>query len=361
MGSILGNNIKLSLFGESHANIMGVTIDNIKPGVLVDTRIIQEELYKRRPKDTMSTARIEEDKFEIISGIFENRTTGAPLTILVYNNDFISKDYDKIKSIVRPSHADYSAYIKYLGFNDYRGGGHFSGRLTAPIVAVGAICKQLLNDCNISIYTHINSIGDVYDTNILDVILSNEVKLCLDDDFPVIDQQIKSKMQEQITLAKNSNDSIGGSIQVLIKGVRAGIGNPVFNSIESIISHAMFSIGGVKAIEFGKGIEMSKGRASNYNDQIAYINDEVKFLSNNNGGINGGISNGCDICFTVYFKPTPTIGLPMNTIDTSKKENVCVEFEGRHDPCIARRAVHVVSSLSAFTILDLISGNSYEY
>ncbi len=360
MGSIFGNNLKISLFGESHSPVMGITIDNLQPGVLVDLDNIKSELLKRRPQGDISTPRVETDQFEIVSGLFNGYTTGAPLTILIYNQNIKTKDYDELKSVVRPSHADYAAFHKYLGYNDYRGGGHFSGRLTAPIVAAGAICKQILLSKDIQIITHIKSIGTIEDSNLLDVEVTKDLITSLDTNFPVINFEAKKSMQDEILNAKASNDSIGGSVQVLITGIKVGVGNPVFHSLESIISHAMFSIGGVKAIEFGKGIEMSCGYGSIYNDQMTIVDGVEKFVTNNNGGINGGISNGNSICFTVYFKPTPTIGKPLQTIDVNKSKSVTLNAKGRHDPCFVHRACHVVTNLCAVTILDIISGSNYE-
>lgn len=354
MGSVFGKNLKLTVFGESHGSCVGATIDNFPAGVEIDYDNINNWLTKRRPSSSISTTRVEKDEYKIISGIFNNKSTGAPLTLIIENKEHNSKDYNLYKSVMRPSHADYSAYIKYDGYNDYRGGGHFSGRLSAPIVAVGAVCNQVLNTHGIEVIYHIKSVGEIESHDILDIEnINNEY---LNSNFPSLDFDIMNRMMKLIETTKYKGDSIGGSVQVLIKGLKAGVGNPMFDSIESVISHAMFSIGGVKAIEFGKGIEMAFGHGSSYNDMLRINGGEVQFLSNNNGGINGGISNGCDICFTVYFKPTPTIMIKQQTIDIVSKENVELTNNGRHDPCIVHRASHVVGALTSFTILDMLGG-----
>ncbi len=361
MSSVFGKNIILSVFGESHSQTIGATIHNIQPGVKIDNAFIKNELYKRRPRLEIHTPRAEEDDFSIISGVFNGYTTGAPLTILIKNTNISSKNYHSMKGVVRPSHADYAAYLKYNGYNDYRGGGHFSGRITAPIVATCAICKQILKSSNINIIAHIKSIGNINSIDLLDLEIDDSLVEKLEDSFPVVDDKIKDKMIDEIIQSKNQGDSIGGSVQVLVTGLKPGFGNPIFESVEAKIASAMYAIGGIKAIEFGKGISTSKQKASEANDQLTYYANKVTYLSNNNGGINGGISNGDSISFTVYFKPTPTINISQNTIDIINQTNREICMNGRHDPCIVPRAVHVVSNLCAFTILDLIGGNSNGY
>ncbi len=354
MGSIIGNKLKMTLFGESHSSSVGVVLDNLPAGYKIDYEFIQKELNKRKARGNISTSRIEDDKFEIISGVFNDYTTGAPLTIIIKNSNVKSSDYEVIKNIPRPSHADYTAKVKYNNFNDYRGGGHFSGRLTAAIVAGSAICKMILKTMDVEIYHHIKSIGHIESNDLIDTEITDEIKVLLDSDFPVLNNDTKELFINQINEVKQQGNSIGGSVQVLIRGVEIGYGNPFFNSIESQISQAMFSVPGVKAIEFGKGIAISKQSGSDSNDNFSYQNQKVVTSTNNSGGINGGISNGNDIVFTLYLRPTPTITIRQESVNLQEKTNTEVEYQGRHDPCIVHRASHVISNLSAFTILDII-------
>lgn len=353
MSSIYGKNIKVSIFGESHGVMLGVTLNGIKPGVKLDIDFIKKEVARRKPIDILSTPRKEADEFEIVSGYFNGYTTGAPLTIVSYNKNTISKNYDK--NIMRPSHADYTANVKYNGFQDYRGGGHFSGRITLLVVIAGAICKQVLNHYNIEIKSHIKNIGNVYDDD-----LANYEEF--NNDLLTVSEDKLNKMKEVIVAAKNSLDSVGGSIEACICGVPAGLGEPFFDSVESVLSYLLFSIPAVKAVEFGLGKDFNSSYGSMVNDEFTIINNKVVTKTNNNGGINGGISNGMPIVVTASFKPTPSISKKQNTIDIEEMENVEYEINGRHDPCIVIRAKVVVESMLAIGILDLLmdSGEYYD-
>ncbi len=351
MRNTIGDNLTLTLFGESHGPLIGTVLDGITPGILVDEEFIKEMLAKRRPQKDIETPRVEKDDFEIVSGVFNGFTTGAPLTILIKNQNIISKDYNELQSIMRPSHADYTAYVKYQGFNDYRGGGHFSGRLTAGIVAVGSILIKALREKGIYIGTHIKKCGSVVDSDFS--LNALEVKTLINKTFPVIDN-IEEDIKNEIKNAKDNNDSIGGILQTAIIGLPAGLGSEWFSSVEGKIANACFSIGGVKGIEFGKGFEFATSHASVVNDQIYTSENGVKTYTNNNGGINGGITNGMPVVFNLAVKPTPSIKKQQKTLNVKTMENVNLELNGRHDPAIIRRMSVVIDSIVAFVVCDLL-------
>lgn len=356
MSSIWGNNIKLSIFGESHGKAIGVTIHNLPSGIKLDGERIFAFMKRRSPgRDEMSTPRKEEDTPEILSGVYKGYTTGAPLTALISNNDIKSKDYDKLSFLPRPSHADYAAEIRYNGYNDKRGGGHFSGRLTAPLVFAGAIASQILEAKNIYIGAQIKSIFDVQGESFdSDNITKSQLDKLKGADFPALSKG--KEMQEAIQMAKQNMDSVGGIIECCIINLKAGLGNPIFDGIENSISSIIFGIPAVKGIEFGGGFELTKKEGSRTNDGIYCENDEIKTYTNNNGGITGGISNGMPIIFRVAIKPTPSIGVEQNTINTATLKNEKIKIMGRHDPCIVKRAVPCIEAAANIAILDLIMG-----
>lgn len=351
MRNTIGNNLTLTLFGESHGEYIGAVLDGMTPGIEVDLEFLNKQLFKRRPQNKIETPRIETDEFSIVSGVFNGCTTGAPLCLLIPNKNIKSKDYEVIKNIARPSHADYVAFVKYDGFNDTRGGGHFSGRITAPIVAIGSILIKALEKKNIYIGTHILKCGEVEDVvfkgNCEEVITLNNKN------FPVI-SDIEEKIKEEILKYASLGDSIGGILQTEIVGLPAGVGEPWFSSVEGIIANAVFSIGGVKGIEFGKGFGFSEGTGSVLNDEFMIENNRVVTKTNNNGGINGGITNGMPVVFNTCVKPTPSISMPQETIDFEKMENVSLSIEGRHDPAIIRRIAVVIDSIVAIVLADLL-------
>lgn len=357
MSGIWGNKIKISIFGESHGKAVGINIDGLKAGIQLDLDYIENEMRRRAPGDNeFSTPRKEKDEFVILSGFFEGRTTGAPLCAIIYNDDKKTEDYEKLKNTMRPSHADYTGYVKYNGFNDYRGGGHFSGRLTAPLVFAGAICKQILKDMGITIVSHIISIGEKKDKPFDSVNIEEDVlKIMENKDFPVLDQQSGFLMKEVIAGAKGQKDSVGGVVETAVLGIGPGIGEPFFDSVESILAHLIFSIPGVKGLEFGAGFDISRMHGSKANDEYYLDNGLVRTYSNNNGGILGGITDGMPIIFRTAFKPTPSIGRPQRTIDIEARKNVEIEIRGRHDPCIVPRAVPVVEAVTAIALLELIT------
>lgn len=354
MGGIWGRNIKFSLFGESHGEGIGIVIDGLPPGIELDIKNINFEMGRRRPgKNELATSRNEEDSFKIISGYFNGCTTGTPLCIVIYNQNKRSRDYDNIKSTMRPGHADLTGYYKYDGFNDYRGGGHFSGRLTAPIVFAGAVAKQILRKKGINIGSHIYQIGHIKDKSFDKVHIK---KGLLDDlrnkEFPTIDEEKSIRMKDLILKVKEDKDSIGGIIEGAITNIPIGLGSPFFDSIESNLAHLLFSIPAVKGLEFGEGFDISRLKGSEANDEFYIEGDKIKTYTNNNGGVLGGISNGMPIVFRVAFKPTPSIGKSQRTIDISERKNTDIAIEGRHDPCIVPRAIPVVEAVAAMAILD---------
>ncbi len=356
MSGTWGNRIKISIFGESHGKAVGVSIDGLEPGILLDIGFIKNEMKRRAPgNDGFSTPRKEEDEFDILSGFFEGRTTGSPLCAVIFNKDKNSDDYQELKNIMRPSHSDYAGYIKYKGFNDYRGGGHFSGRLTAPLVFAGAICKQLLKSMGVAIVSHITGIGEIRDDSFdLVDIEANTLKKLEGKAFPVMDPSKEALMKEAIVRAKEQSDSLGGIVETAVLGIGPGIGEPFFDSVESTVAHLIFSIPGVKGIEFGTGFDISRMCGSQANDGFYMEGGKVMAYSNNNGGVLGGITNGMPVIFRTAFKPTPSIGKPQRSIDIEKKENTEIKIQGRHDPCIVPRAVPVVEAVTAIAFLELI-------
>ena len=355
MSANWGKNIELSLFGESHGKAIGIVIGNLPAGIKLDLEAIKKDLSRRAPgKNKMSTARKEKDEVEIISGVIDGVTTGAPLVGMIYNSDQHSKDYSYLKELMRPGHSDYSAYEKYHGFNDVRGGGHFSGRLTAPIVFAGAIAKQILKQQGIYVGAHIQSIKDVYDESFSVNISEEMLENLLLKQYPTINDEVFTKMQETIEEARLNQNSVGGTIECAIINVPAGIGNPFFDSVEAHLSQLLFSIPAVKSVSFGLGEKITELYGSEANDSYYYDGDIVKTKTNNNGGILGGISNGMPIVFKVGIKPTPSVSLKQDTISVKTKENSTLEIKGRHDPCIVPRAIVVVEAMAALGILDMI-------
>lgn len=356
MSSTWGNNIKLSIFGESHGRAIGVNIDGLPPGINFDFEEIKFEMNRRAPgKNKISTSRSEGDEIQILSGYFNDKTTGTPLCAMIENTNTKSRDYEKTKDLIRPGHADFTGDEKYLGYNDYRGGGHFSGRLTATICFAGAIAKQILKSKEILIAGHIKSIGHIEDKSFEDIDIDKELLERLKTSkIATIEKEKAVDMENLILDVKKEKDSIGGVIEILVLNPLVGLGNPFFDSIESKISQMIFSIPGVKAIEFGKGFDISKMKGSEANDEFYIEDGKIKTYTNNNGGILGGISNGMPITFKAALKPTPSIGKVQRTVDMSKKENKEIEIVGRHDPCIVIRALPVLEAATALVILDLL-------
>lgn len=356
MSGMWGDKLEISIFGESHGKGIGVVMSGLPVGVKLDLDYVEKDMKRRAPgKSELSTPRQEKDMFDIISGFFEDRTTGAPLCSVIWNADTRSKDYGNIQYNMRPGHADFPGFIKYKGFNDYRGGGHFSGRITAPLVFAGSVAKQILEQKGIVIGAHIKSVADVEDEAIDMVNLDSQLlKDLREKTFPVIDDEKGMQMQDRILAAKEDLNSVGGVVEVAVTGVPVGIGNPFFDSLESKISSLVFSVPATKGIEFGAGFDITRMLGSEANDEYYMDGDEVKTYTNNNGGITGGISNGMPIVFSVAIKPTSSISRKQKTINVKEKKESELEVHGRHDPCIAHRAVPVLESVAAIAILDLM-------
>jgi len=351
-----GHSIKLSLFGESHGKKIGITIEGLPAGIKLDWEQIHQEMNRRKPgKSQIATARIEDDAVEIISGYFNEHTTGSPLTALISNNDTRQHDYDLTKNLMRPSHADFTIYMKYDGFNDYRGGGYSSGRITAPLVFAGAIAKQILEEKGIFVGAHIKKIGSVTDAPFDEENLSaTTFKTVASLPLPVINEGIIPQIEDVIMSVKNDGNSIGGLVECGIIGLPVGIGEPFFDSIESTLSHLLFSIPAIKGVEFGAGFEFVNLTGDVANDSFYYEDDVIKTKTNYNGGVLGGISTGMPVVLTCVIKPTPSIAKPQATVDIKKEKNDIIRITGRHDPCIVPRIVPVVEAVSAIGILDLV-------
>lgn len=351
MKNTFGQSISLTVFGESHGAGVGVVLDGLCSGLAVNDASIKTALSRRAPSTSTDTARRERDAYQILSGVFNGKTTGTPICIFIPNENTDSKAYEY--GIARPSHADYAAFCKYGGYEDYRGGGHFSGRVTAGIVATGAILKDALKGLGISIGTHILECANVRDNEFNDI--QNEV-LSLDcAKFPVLNEDKAKEMIACVEQAKANLDSVGGITQTAIVGLPAGVGEPMFDSVEGMLSHAMFAIGAVKGIEFGKGFELGKMLGSSANDAFVIEDGKVKTSTNNNGGINGGITNGMPVLFNLAIKPTPSIAQKQNTVDFINGKQTEIEIVGRHDPAIVRRICPVVDSVSALVVCDLLA------
>jgi chorismate synthase len=351
----IGNKIKITFFGESHSSYIGVTIDNLPSGIKIDEELIRFNLSKRRPHGEITTNRIERDNYQIISGFLDGYTTGAALTVLIENTNRISGDYKNLTNIPRPSHADYPAHIKYDGKNDKRGGGFFSGRLTALWCIVGSISQQILEKNNIYVGSHILSLKDVIDSSFdMNTIDKNEIVSLNKKHFAVLDDEVFDKMNKLALDAKNNLDSVGGVVESKIINLPIGIGEPYFLSVESYISSLLFSVPGVKGVEFGKGFDITKHFGSEMNDQYRYIDNDITTLSNNNGGILGGLSTGRPIIVRTAMKPTSSIARKQKSIDLSNESNVDLVIKGRHDPQIVSRGTHVINCVLYYAILDLI-------
>lgn len=351
----IGERLKATVFGESHGEIIGIVIDGLPPGLELNHDLIRARLDERRPKAGIGTERMEADQYEIMSGYYHERTTGAPLFISVKNKDVDSRGYEQMRNTPRPSHADYPAHVKSLGHNDPRGGGVFSGRLTVVLVILGAICEQLLEKTKISVFSHMLSLKDVFDVNIDQTHVNSEfIHRSTFGRFPVINHDIEPKLTSLIENAKKTKNSLGGVIESAIVGLPAGLGEPLFGSIESRLSQLLFAIPGIKGIEFGSGFKLAEMTGLEANDPYYYDHDRVVTKTNHNGGILGGISTGMPVILRVAVKPTPSIGAFQQTVDLEAGKNTAIEIGGRHDPAIVIRAVPIVNAILAFGIVDLL-------
>ena len=353
MSSTWGTNIELTIFGESHGEAIGIVLGNLPAGIQLDFEDIDNQMKRRAPGNSvLTTSRKETDQVKIVSGVQDGFTTGAPICAMIENSNQRSSDYDILKECMRPGHADHSAYVKYNGFHDVRGSGHFSGRLTAPLVFAGTIAKQILKQKGIYVGAHILSIKDVCDKHFNVNITKDDLDTLAE--IPTLDKGVYENMKAVIQEAKDKCDSVGGKIECALINVPAGVGSPFFDSLESRISSLMFSIPSVKSISFGLSDDITALYGSEANDAYYYDHEDVKTMTNHNGGILGGISNGMPLVFTVGIKPTSSISLKQNTINVKTKENTTLELTGRHDPCIVLRALVVVESMAALALLDMM-------
>ena len=352
MKNTFGQSVCVTLFGESHGSEIGAVVDGLAPGLRIDEDFIRHQLSLRRPHGKISTARVEADSFRIVSGVFEGRTTGTPLCILIPNTNTRSGDYSK--GLPRPGHADFTAECKYHGYQDYRGGGHFSGRLTAALVAAGAIAMLALRRNGILIGTHISSLAGIPDRPFGN--LEADLELLDETLFPALSPQASEAMQGEIERVASLGDSVGGVLETAVIGLPAGVGEPWFDTVEGVLAHALFSIPAVKGVEFGEGFGFESLRGSEANDGFRVQNGKVVTTTNHNGGINGGITNGMPVLFRCAVKPTPSIFCDQDSVDLATMQNATLSLKGRHDPAIIHRARVVVDSVTALVLCDLLAG-----
>ena len=353
MKSSFGQSVNISIAGESHGEGLVAILSGLTPGIKIDKEYISQCLAQRAPRGKISTPRQEADEFEILSGVFDGYTTGTPITILIRNTNTKSKDYSEMAVTARPGHADYTAQVKYHGFQDYRGGGHFSGRITAVLVAAGAIARLALKSKGIEIGTHVAKCGTVCDRAFENV--EEDIALLNSKYFAVLSDESGEKMQAEILKASEEGDSIGGITETAVCGLPAGLGEPWFDSIESLISHFMFSIPGVKGVEFGAGFGVSDMKGSQVNGSLRVENGRVVPVNDLSGGVNGGITNGDVLKFRCAVRPTPTIFKEQNTVDMKNLEDKTLSAKGRHDPAIVHRVRAVVDAATALTLCDVMA------
>ncbi len=358
MKSSIGSKVRLTVFGESHGPAIGCVLEGLPAGHKIDFDLLSQQLCRRAPgKDKTATPRREEDLPEILSGVLDGVTTGAPLAILIRNNDTRSHNYDDLKVHPRPNHSDYAAWVKYGGYNDVRGGGHFSARLTAPIVAAGAICRSILKEKGITLGGHILSIGNVCDKALDPARVSAEELETLSSRLFALNlPEMEEAMRNEVEAARLAGDSVGGTVELAAVGLPAGVGNPMFCGVENVLANILYGIPAVKGVSFGAGFAFPFMRGSQANDQMYYDEQgRVKCRTNNCGGITGGITNGMPLTVTVALKPTPSISVEQQTVDLATKENSTLKIEGRHDPCIVPRALPALEAAMAIGLLDILA------
>lgn len=350
-------NLDFKIFGESHGDMIGFVLSGFPSGIRINEELIKIELMKRRPQGKISTPRVELDEYKFISGVFNGYTTGENITVVITNNNKKSSDYNN--DIPRPSHSDLAANLKTNGFNDYRGGGAFSGRLTAPLVIMGALAKTILNEKNIKIVSQIKQIGMHTDDEMN--FTKEEIEKLENDKFPCLNNNVKEEMIKLIESIVSA-DSVGGMIKTYVLNVPKGLGGSYFNGVESILSFLIYGIPAVKSVSFGDGIEFSSSFGSMVLDEMCFTNGNINYLANHNGGILGGITTGEPIIINSVIKPTPTITKTVKTINLKTKENIEYSFSGRHDPCIVPRAYVPIESVVSIALLDLLlSEFGYKY
>lgn len=354
MKNTFGNHLTVTLFGESHGVAIGAVLDGLAPGIAVDEDRIRQMLALRRPNGAISTPRVETDTVEFLSGVVNGITTGTPLTLIIRNENTKSCDYTATQTVMRPAHADYPARCKYHGFEDTRGGGHFSGRITAALVAAGAIVLSALEKKGITVGTHIARCAGIPDRAFAD--LADDIKTLSTAQFPALDETAAQQMQNAILAAKQDGDSVGGVLETAVVGLPAGVGEPWFDTFEGMLSHILFSVPAVKGVEFGDGFALADMRGSVANDPYRFENGKVVTATNRNGGITGGITSGMPVLFRTAIKPTPSIAKEQQTVDLATNANTTLSIKGRHDPAIVHRARVVVDAVTALCVADMLTG-----
>ena len=352
MKNTFGQAVTLTIFGESHGPAVGVVLDGLAPGLPVDEERIRRQLARRRPATALDTPRQEPDRYQILSGVFQGRTTGTPVAIIIPNENVRSGDY--AYGLARPSHADYAAYCKYHGYEDWRGGGHFSGRVTAPLAAAGAILLSALAGVGVTVGTHILRCGDVWDRPFA-AEAASDVAALQEAPFPTLTHEAAQAVGKRILQARERQDSVGGITQTAVCGLPAGVGEPWFDTVEGLLSHALFSIPAVKGVEFGDGFALADMRGSQSNDPLRACGGRAVAQSNRCGGIGGGITMGSPMIFRCAVKPTPSISREQQTVNLGTGENTTLTIKGRHDPAIVHRARIVVDSMTAITLADMLA------
>lgn len=351
--NVWGNKLKLSIFGESHGEALGIVIDGLSAGEKLSYEDINFFIDRRRAgKNSFTSPRKEKDEYKILSGVKNNFTTGAPLTVIFENKNTISKDYGNLENLLRPSHADYPAKIKFKGFNDFRGGGHFSGRITLALTFAGAIAKGILKDKNIEIFSHIKKLKYLKDRNFSENIDFEVLRNLEKKDLAFLNPELEEKARNFLERVRESNDSVGGEIECACFNLPVGLGSPFFDSLESKIAHLAFSVPAIKGIEFGIGFNFADRFGSEANDEYYLDGSKIKTVSNNNGGLLGGLSTGMPLIFTVVVKPTASIALEQKTVNIKDMKEETLKISGRHDVCIVPRVLPVIESVMALAVLD---------
>ena len=354
MKNTFGQSMTITIFGESHGAYIGAILDGLTPGMEVDEAFIKHQLDLRRPSGKISTARVEQDEYILASGVYKGRTTGTPLSILIPNTVQKSEDYESKPKIARPGHADYTASVKYHGYEDFRGGGHFSGRITAAVVAAGAIVIPALKKKGIEIGTHIKSSGGIEDRDFNDY--KQDIEALSKTAFPVLDDDAAKNIREMMEKVAAEGDSVGGVLETVVTGMPAGVGEPWFDTVEGMLAHALYSIPAIKGVQFGDAFDLVNARGSEFNDAFCVMDEKVVTKTNHNGGINGGITNGMPLLFRCAVKPTPSIYKEQDSVNLKTVKDAKIIIAGRHDPAIIHRARIVVDSMTALTLYDMLAG-----
>lgn len=350
----IGKNLTVTIFGESHGPAIGAVMDGLPSGIRIDMDLMNEQMNRRKAAGKISTARHEKDLPEFISGVKDGMTEGTPLTLLIRNENVRRSDYGNIMNTPRPSHADYSGHVRYSGFEDASGGGHFSGRLTAPLTAAGTVCLQMLRDKGILIGTHIRRLHHIEERHFDETDLPRDINIVNSRQFAVLQEEKEAEMKALIEQAAEQKDSVGGILETAVYGLEAGIGEPMFDAVESRLAQALFAVPAVKGVQFGSGFGFAGMFGSEANDPFVIRNGRVQTETNHNGGINGGITNGMPVLFETVIKPTPSIARVQRTVDLDRNENTTIEISGRHDPAIIHRARPVIDAVTAIVLVDLL-------